>query len=313
MVVFGIMMTSLGHTYWQLFLAQGVCIGLGAGQLFIVAVAILPGWFEGYRSLATGLSAAGSAVGGIVYPIVFHRLQPVVGFGWAVRVMGFIALATILSSLAVVKMRTIPPPRPKIVDFTGFKEMLFTLFAILSFTGAMGLYVPYFYIQSYAAEREHLDSELSFYMLPILASGGIIGRTVPALLADYLGTLQVLTFTTTVCAILAFAWIAVQDSVSGIIVWSLMYGIFSGPFVSLQTPTIAAITPDMRIVGGRMGMSTFCLALGVLIGNPVAGVIQASGSWVGLQAFAGSTLAISAVLTAVMMVVKRRKDASAVS
>lgn len=313
LVVLGFMMTSLCTTYWQLMLAQGVCIGLGSGQLFIVAVAIIPGWFSKYRALATGLCAAGSAVGGIIYPIVFYRLHPMIGFGWAVRVIGFIALGTLLVSLSVVKMRTRPPPRPRIVDFTGFRELLFNLFCLLSFTGAMGLYIPYFFIISYTSEREGLGQEIAFYMLPIVAAGSVLGRTLPAMLADRLGTLQVLTFTTSVSALLAFCWIGVTDSKAGIIVWSLLYGIFSGPFVSLQTPTVAAITSDMRIVGGRMGMSTFCLALGVLVGNPIAGVIQSKGSWIGLQAFCGGTLAISSCLVAVTMIAKKRQDRAVVT
>ncbi|KAF2165267.1 hypothetical protein M409DRAFT_67504 [Zasmidium cellare ATCC 36951] len=308
LVVFGLMMTSLCSTYWQLFLAQGVCVGLGAGQIFIVAVAVLPGWWERWRALATGLSAAGSAVGGVIYPIVFHRLQPVLGFAWAVRVLGFISLGTLSISLAVARMRTKPPPRPKIIDFTGFKELLFTLFCLLSFLGAMGLYVPYFFISSYAREREGQPGDLSFYMLPILSAGGILGRSLPGLLADRFGCLQTLTFTTSVSALLAFSWIAVTTSKTALIVWSLLYGVFSGPFVSLQTPTIAAITPDMRLVGGRMGMSTFCLALGVLVGNPIAGAIQSRGQWVGLQAFCGGTLVLSACLTGVTMGLKVRGE-----
>ncbi|EME86060.1 uncharacterized protein MYCFIDRAFT_186431 [Pseudocercospora fijiensis CIRAD86] len=253
LVVFGTMMTSLCKQNWQFFLAQGVCVGLGA----IVAVAILSGWFEGRRAIATGIAACGAAIGGVIYPIVFHRLQPVIGFPWAVRVMAFIMLATTLVSLAIVKMRTKPPPRPKIVDFTAFRELLFTLFAIICFVGSMGLYVPFFYITDYAAEVEGLNHELAFYMLPILASGGILGRIIPAVLADRIGTLQVLALTTSVAAALPFFWILVRSSTGGIVVWSLFYGIFSGPFVSLRAPTIAAITPDMRIVGGRLGMSTF--------------------------------------------------------
>lgn len=78
-VVFGLMMTSLCRTYWQLMLAQGICIGIGAGQLFIVAVAVLPGWFAKRRAIATGLAATGSSLGGVVYPIVFHELEPRIG------------------------------------------------------------------------------------------------------------------------------------------------------------------------------------------------------------------------------------------
>ncbi|CAK3973557.1 MFS general substrate transporter [Lecanosticta acicola] len=308
MVVFGLMMTSLDHAYWQLFLAQGVCVGLGSGQLFIVAVAIIPGWFDRYRAFATGIAAAGSATGGIIYPIMFRRLQPVLGFGWAVRIMGFIVLAGVVLSLLLCKQRTLPPPRPKIVDFSGFEEVLFTLFCVLSFVGSMGLYVPYFFITDYAAQRSHLGEELAFFMLPIMASGGLIGRTLPAMIADKFGCLQTLTFTTSISALLIFCWIPIRESKGGLIAWSILYGVFSGPFVSLQTPTIAAITADMRFVGGRMGMATLCLALGVLVGNPIAGKIMTGQDWVGLQWFVGATLAASTILIAATMVMKGRQD-----
>jgi MFS family permease len=88
-VVFGLMMTSLGSAYWQLVLAQGICIGMGAGALFIVSVAIIPGYFTTRRALAIGVAASGSSLGGIIYPITFHYLEPTIGFGWATRVIGF--------------------------------------------------------------------------------------------------------------------------------------------------------------------------------------------------------------------------------
>lgn len=208
---------------------------------------------------------------------------------------------------ALSTQRSLPPPRPKIVDVTGFRETLFSLFALVSFTGAMGLYIPFFYITDYTTSTlPSTAPELSWYMLPILSAGSVIGRTIPAVLADRWGSLPVLAVTTAVSAVLAFAWIAVKGSLAGIIIWSLLYGAFSGAFVSLQTPTVASITSDMRIVGGRMGMNNFCLALGVLLGNPVAGAIGGNRQWwLGVQVFCGATLAAAAILTSITLAVRQ--------
>lgn len=47
-----------------------------------------------------------------------------------------------------------------------------------------------------------------------------------------------------------------------------------------------------------MGMSFFVLSLGLLVGNPVCGAILTStGSFVGLQVFAGVMLAIGTALS----------------
>lgn len=178
----------------------------------------------------------------------------------------------------------------------------------------MGLYIPFFYITDYTTSSLPSTSttsstNISWYMLPILSAGSILGRTLPAVLADKYGSLPVLAITTAISAVLAFVWIAVRNSLAGIIVWSLCYGAFSGAFVSLQTPTVASITPDMRFVGGRMGMNNFCLALGVLLGSPVAGVIGGNQHWwLGVQVFCGGSLAAAAVLTSVTWVVKEGRN-----
>lgn len=63
LVVLGIMMLSLSTTYWQVFLSQGVCMGLGAGLLYIPSLALVGVWFEKKRSMALGMVMSGIAVG----------------------------------------------------------------------------------------------------------------------------------------------------------------------------------------------------------------------------------------------------------
>ena len=63
LVVFGMMMTSLGKSYSQIFLAQSVVVGLGAGCLFIPSIAICATYFSTRRALATGIAASGGSVG----------------------------------------------------------------------------------------------------------------------------------------------------------------------------------------------------------------------------------------------------------
>lgn len=62
-VVLGIMMLSLATKYWHVLLAQGVCMGLGAGLLYIPSLALVGIWFSRRRSLAMGIVTSGIAVG----------------------------------------------------------------------------------------------------------------------------------------------------------------------------------------------------------------------------------------------------------
>ena len=57
------MMTSLCTTYDQVILAQGICVGLGSGCLFVPSVAIVATYFTSKRALMTGITAAGGSIG----------------------------------------------------------------------------------------------------------------------------------------------------------------------------------------------------------------------------------------------------------
>lgn len=56
-------MTSLCTEYWQVMLAQAICIGLGCGCIFVPSVAILPQYFTTKKAIATGVAASGSSLG----------------------------------------------------------------------------------------------------------------------------------------------------------------------------------------------------------------------------------------------------------
>jgi MFS family permease len=154
LVVFGMMMTSICTAYWQIMLAQAVCMGVGFGCLFVPSVAIVSTYFSTKKAFATGIAAAGSSLGGVVYPIVFHKLQPQIGAGWATRVLAFIMLATLAVSLSVMRTRILPVQKRALLDIPAFKEKPFIFFTLGMFFGFMGLYIPFFYVQSYAIEEK---------------------------------------------------------------------------------------------------------------------------------------------------------------
>jgi len=65
--VFGLMMISLCHEYYQFFLAQTVVTGFGFGFLFMPASGIVPQWFSTKAPLAVGVSTTGSSLGELAY------------------------------------------------------------------------------------------------------------------------------------------------------------------------------------------------------------------------------------------------------
>jgi MFS family permease len=309
LVVFGLMMLSLATEYWQIFLAQGLCIGLGAGCLFLPSVATTATYFTTRRSLAIGITASGGSVGSVIYPIVFRRLQPTIGFPWATRVLGFIALATLIISIAVMRTRLPPNKGRAMFDGNAFRSIPFMLFSLAGFILFMGFFVPIFYIVVYAQRHAGIDEDMSFYLLAILNGTSFFGRVIPGLLADRFGSLEGMIICTLVISAFAYAWIAIQN-LAGLVVFATIYGFFSGAAVSLPNSVIAGLVPEMRLVGTWMGISFCFFAAGVLIGSPVAGTIidVEADDFAGGYIFTGSLNIAAAVILILARWVKNRES-----
>jgi MFS family permease len=296
LVVFGLMMTSLSTEYYQIMLAQGICVGIGTGCLFVPSVALLPQYFKKKRGLANGIAASGSSIGGVLYPIVFHQLQQEIGFPWATRVLGFLSLATCIVSICVMRLRFRPQEKRALLQLSAFREIQYTLFCLASFLGFLGFYNFLVYVQPYAIETKIVDDNLGFYLVSILNAASTFGRVAPNLIADHTGPLNMLSPASAITAVLAYCWAAVHNT-SGIIALSALYGFFSGGFVSLPPVVIMTITKDFRKFGTRLGMCFALTSISLLVGTPIGGaILNSTGSYLGVQMFCGSCLASCAMI-----------------
>ncbi|KAF2230512.1 MFS general substrate transporter [Viridothelium virens] len=303
LVVFGMMMTSLGTKYWHLILAQGLTVGIGSAALFVPSIALLPPYFIKRRALATGTAVTGSNLGGVVYAIMFSKLQPRIGFPWTTRVMGFVMLATLSLPLTSLRMRFKPATARKVFDPKPWTELPFAIFAFACFVGFSGLYVPYFYIESFVLQKNIFSVRVAFYVVPILNAGAFIGRLLLSFLADYAGPVNILLISAFACAVLGYVWAAIT-SPAAIIVFAILFGAFSGTYISVALTTIAVwLCPEISALGLRIGMMCIPCAAGLLIGSPVGGVI-AKNDWLGVQMFTGSTLLASTIAVAAVRTMK---------
>ncbi|KAI0044864.1 putative MFS monocarboxylate transporter [Auriscalpium vulgare] len=296
LIVFGLMMTSLATEYYQIFLAQGIAIGLGAGCLFVPSVAVLSTYFVKRRAMAIGLSASGSSVGGLIYPIVFHRLVPQVGFPWATRTLGFISFGTLAISYITIRRRVSPPAKRKLFDWTALREAPFMLFTLGNFFVFTGVYIPFYFISAYALKKTGASDDRAFYLVPILNAASIFGRIIPNIIADKTGSLNALIPCAFICSILAYSWISIHTN-GGLLVFAILYGFFSGTMVSLSPSVLVGLSPDPKFVGTRVGMSFSIAGLGILIGNPVAGALLniGEGKFVHAQVF-GATITMAGAI-----------------
>ncbi len=179
----GVFMTSLSTTYWQLFLAQGLCTGLGNGLLFCPTLSLMSTYFTKKRSLAIGIAASGSATGGLIFPAIVQQLLPKIGFPWTVRVLGFVML--VLQAITLSLTRTRLPPRKSgpLVEWGAFKELPYLLFSIGMFLNFWGLYFAFYYVCiSSMVQFGRLGAKLiTLRLVPTAATSSASARPIPSI------------------------------------------------------------------------------------------------------------------------------------
>ena len=202
-------------------------------------------------------------------------------------------LATSVVSVTSMKQRVPATARRDLLELAAFKDVPYLLFNLGTFFGFMGIYVVFFYVQLYALEVCHTNSNLTFYLLSIINAASFFGRIAPNFIADKSGPLNIQIPFAWIATLLVFCWIAIK-STSGLVVFCILYGFFSGTFVSLPGPTVVSLSPNLATLGTRMGMTFAFTGFGLLIGTPVAGaILRDRNSWVGLQVWCGTSLALS--------------------
>ncbi|GIJ86484.1 hypothetical protein Asppvi_005373 [Aspergillus pseudoviridinutans] len=299
----GIFMTSLCTSYWQLFLAQGLCMGLGCGLMFCPVLSLMPSYFARHQSLAVGLAATGSATGGLIFPVVVERLLPRVGFPWTVRTLGFLTFAMLLVSFVQLKQRVPPRRSGPLVDWTAFRDPVYLFFAVGMFFNFWGLYIAFFYISTFARQTIGLSQTASIYLLLIMNGVGLFARPIPNLLADmYTGPLNLLIPSVLLSGVMLLSWLSVSTAPE-LYVFALFYGIFSAAVQALFPATLASLTTDMEKIGVRMGMVLSIVGFAALTGSPLAGLLvsKGDGDFVYAQMFAG----LSMIMGTGMIVVAR--------
>jgi MFS family permease len=287
-LVAGTLLVSLTSHYWQVFVTQAIMIGLGLGCLYLPAPAVVSQYFNKNTALAMSISSAGSAIGGVLYPIAFTHLEQNLGFGWAIRILGFLLLAT--SIPPVVLMRTKLPPKSSwsIIDQKALQDIPYLLLNLGLFFGFMGLYIVFYYIELFAIARTDISHDLAGYLLIILNLSSLPGRVIPGYYADKIGSINVQTAMVFLNAILAFCLVTIRTT-SALLVVCVLFGFSAGAFMGLPAAGIVSLTADKTRIGTRIGMTLAFVGFGVLVSNPIAGAILGDGGkWTGLICWCGA-------------------------
>lgn len=282
------MMLSLCKKYWQFMLVQGVLMGILMGILQLPAFAAVSQYFDKKRAAALGVVVSGSSIGGIVIPLVLSRLlnESSMGFGWSVRIVGFVVLPFMVFACLGIKAR-LPSRKTQFWLLSAFQDPMYIKMIVSLFFLFFGMFTPIFYLPTYAVEQG-MKPALAGYLLSIFNAASTFGRIIPGILADKYGRLNTLATGGILTGMMVFCMTKVHSN-AALIVYSVFVGFASGTISSGGAAAISLCPKDARDMGTYIGMGLAIAGVGGLVDPPINGAfINTYGGFFEATMFSGA-------------------------
>ncbi|KIM38501.1 hypothetical protein M413DRAFT_242415 [Hebeloma cylindrosporum] len=292
---------SQKNVYYQVFLTNGVGVGLASGLTYTASLAIPGHYFRRRRSLAVGIISSGSALGAVIHPIMLNRLiNGPVGFHSAVKISAAINVFLLVVAACLTRTRLPPKELQRFPIMQWLKEPGYLAFFVSAIFCFMGLFFPVFYLQLNAITHG-VDRKFAFYALSILNASSFFGRTIPAAIAHKFGVFNLGTVFTIGTGTIILSMIGVKD-LAGTVTFSIIFGLFSGACIALTPAMIAHLANDANEFGTRLGLYFGFGGILGLFATPISGALLTSQyHWVHPILLAG----ISMIMTGVLYVIAR--------
>ncbi|KAK5020906.1 hypothetical protein LTS07_011371 [Exophiala sideris] len=225
----GFMAASFASRIWHLYLSQGVLVGLGVGFAYVPSIAVLSQWFGKRRSLANGISAAGSGIGGLVFSFATGSAIDHLGTGWTLRITGISGTVAIFLAAVFIRDRNgivMPKQHPFDRKLIRRLDVLFLLlWAFLSMLG----YIALLYSLSDFALSIGLSRQRATQITALLNVGTAVGRPFIGIASDRFGRFKVATGLTLFCGLSCFI-IWIPASTFGV---TVLFAILSGAILGV--------------------------------------------------------------------------------
>lgn len=252
--------------------------------------------------MALGIVTSGNSAGGIIYPVVVRELLPRIGFGWTVRVLAFINVASLALVIAFMKPRLPPRRSGPLIEWAALRDVPYVLHVLGVCFLMPPVYCVFYYIATFARDELGMPYTTSLNLVIILNGVGLPARILPGYIADrYLGVLNVLIIALFGNIIILWSWLSVK-SIANYYVWTIFYGLFAAAFQSLFPTTVAAYSSDITKTGTRLGMAFGAIGFSALVGGPISGALLQAGdgnyavpiAWASASTVAGTALCVTA-------------------
>ncbi|KAL6717983.1 hypothetical protein ACLMJK_004068 [Lecanora helva] len=260
---------SFTHQVWQLFLSQGLCFGFGMGLLFVGSVGIVPQWFTKKRSLANGISTAGSGLGGMMYSLATNAMIESLGVEWAFRILGILACGVNVVCALLIRDRNKAVGAVQLAfDYTLFKRPEFWLLLGWGFFSMMGYITLLFSLPNYAVSIG-LSSHQGSIIGALLNLGQGLGRPLVGIFSDQAGRINLAGLCTFIGGLFCFVIWIFAKSFGVLIFFAVVVGTVAGTFWTTIAPVSAEVV-GLKELPSALSIVWIFLVIPTTFSEPVA-------------------------------------------
>jgi len=289
----GFILSSFIVNQWQLYLVQGILVGMGLAGIMVPLMSTVVKWFTQRAVLMNGLISSGQGLGTMVVPPVAAVL--ITNFTWqkTYLVIGIVVLVLIVVSAQFLKQRPSnlqilytakkPPPKnrfnPRSYSFReAFKTRTYWILSVLYFIDVfivnvfmvhIVIHVKYVLVDNGGNAR--IAAAAATTILSAAAASSIFGRVSTGILADKFGirwTIGIgLGF-----SLVFWLWVLFASQLWMFYLGAVVFGIGGWCVGAVISPLIAEYF-GLKAHGAILGAITFIGVTGGAAGPLVAGAI----------------------------------------
>ncbi len=291
LIAAGLLGTSLAGSLGGVYLAYGVCIGLGIALVYTPAIGCVQPWFTRRRGLASGLASAGIGAGTLVVPLVASALIAALPWREAMRLMALGVLVLGVGCAWLMRRApaaqtaqpapgaaAVPPAAPAGLSLRQtLRHPSFWWLYAATVLAAPTMFVPFAHVSA-AARDAGIDNAAAVGLVGLIGIGSLVGRFAIGALADRLGRGRTLVLMQTSMGASYLLWGGAgllgsaqpAGSYVAFAVFALWFGLSYGGIVSLL-PALCMDLFGARALASVIGTLYSGAALGNLLGPVLAG------------------------------------------
>ncbi|TFK52175.1 MFS general substrate transporter [Heliocybe sulcata] len=259
----------------QLVILQGVMYAIGGSLVYHPCISYTSEWFVARRGLANGVIYAGTAVGGLVLPLVLPRLLSRYGSQVTLRIVSVAIICLVLPILPFIKGRLpesrIHGPSARSMDYSWLKSWIFWWVMLVNTVQAFAYFVPILWLPTFATAM-HVSDTNAALALALLNGTAIVARLAVGAMVDRMNPWIIASSTLFCTSVATFVlWGVLSHSLAGLLAYGVAFGTLASGWSSIWVGFIRPMArDDPRLITTFLGLLGVGRGLGQVLSTPIS-------------------------------------------